>query len=83
MHDIADLERRGVAGVFIASSEFIDAGVAQMRSLGVDLPAIHVPHPIQDRTDDEIRELADGAFDAIVAAVTSDAGGSVVDEGAG
>jgi len=29
-----------------------------------------VPHPIQDRTDTEVRALADGAFDALVAAVT-------------
>ena len=28
-----------------------------------------VPHPIQDRTDDEIQALADDAFDALVGAV--------------
>jgi hypothetical protein len=30
-----------------------------------------VPHPIQDRTDDELRALADEAYDAVVAAVTA------------
>ena len=33
---------------------------------------VFVPHPIQDRTDDEMRALADAAFDEIVAAVSGD-----------
>ena len=33
--------------------------------------AVFVAHPIQDRTDDELRTLAEGAVDEIVAAVTS------------
>jgi hypothetical protein len=27
---------------------------------------VFVPHPVQDRTDDELRQLADQHFDAIV-----------------
>ena len=69
MHDIADLEGRGVAGVFVASTEFIDAASAQSHSLGVDVRRVFVDHPIQDRTDDEMRALAEDAFDAIVAAL--------------
>jgi hypothetical protein len=72
VHDIVDLESRGVVGVFVASSEFIDAAVAQSEALGADPARVFVPHPIQDRTDDEIRALADGAVDAIVAALTTD-----------
>lgn len=72
MHDIADLESRGVVGVYVASTEFVDAGAAQARALGVDPAAVFVPHPIQDRTDDELRALADAAFEAILAAVTGD-----------
>ena len=72
MHDISDLEIRGVPGVFVASSEFIDAAVAQSTSLGYPTMArVFVPHPIQDRTDDEMRAHADGAIDEIVAAITS------------
>ena len=71
MHDIADLERRGVPGVFIASTEFIDAAESQARSLGVpDLARTFVPHPIQDRTDEEMAALADAAIDDILQAVT-------------
>ena len=71
MHDIADLEGRGIAGVFIASTEFSAAADAQARALGVDVARVFVPHPIQDRTDDEVVALADGAFDAVVAALTA------------
>ena len=38
-------------------------------SLGVTPSAVFVPHPIQDRTDDEMRALADAAVDAVVAAL--------------
>jgi hypothetical protein len=31
---------------------------------------VFVPHPIQDRTDDEMRALADSAYESIVAAIT-------------
>lgn len=71
MHDIADLERRGVPGVFVASSEFEVASAAQAEALGFDAARVFVPHPIQDRTDDEMRSLADAAIDEIVAAITS------------
>lgn len=66
MHDIADLESRGVPGGFIASSEFIDAAIAQEAALGFKPARVFVPHPIQDRTDDEMVALADDAFDAIL-----------------
>jgi hypothetical protein len=71
VHDIADLERRGVVGAFVASTEFVEAADAQARSLGVEPASIFVPHPIQDRTDDEMRALADAAVDEIVRAVTA------------
>ena len=70
MHDIVNLEGLGVPGVFIASTEFIEAADAQSKSLGADPARVFVPHPIQDRTDDELRALADAAVDDIVAAIT-------------
>ncbi len=71
MHDISELEARGLPGVFVASSEFEHAAAVQGRALGFDAARVLVPHPIQDRTDDEMRALADGAFEAIVAALIS------------
>ena len=69
MHDIADLEGRGIPGGFIASSEFEQAADAQELALGFVPNRVYVPHPIQDRTDDEVRALADDAFEDIVAMV--------------
>jgi len=71
VHDITDLESRGLPAVFVASSEFREAADAQSLALGFDPARVFVAHPIQDRTDDEMTALADAAFDEIVAAVTS------------
>jgi hypothetical protein len=58
--------------MFVASREFVQAAVAQSTSLGLpDLKRVFVPHPIQDRTDDEMRTYADLVFDEIVSAVTA------------
>ena len=57
--------------MFIASSEFVDAAAAQAKALGFDAARVFVAHPIQDRTDDEMRALADAAVDEIVAALTA------------
>ena len=70
MHDTVNLEALGVPTVFVASSEFVDAAEAQARALGAEPARVFVAHPIQDRTDDELRSLADGAVDALVTAVS-------------
>jgi hypothetical protein len=69
VHDIVDLELRGVPSVMIASTEFVDAARVQAASLGMEVQRVFVPHPIQDRTDDEMRALADAAVDDVVAAL--------------
>ncbi len=57
--------------MFVASSEFVDAAAAQSASLGFPSVArVFTPHPIQDRTDEEMRAYADAAFAEIVAALT-------------
>jgi hypothetical protein len=66
VHDITDLEGLGVPGVFVASAEFVAAAAAQARALGFEPARVFVPHPIQDRTDDELRALADAAVDDLL-----------------
>ena len=66
MHDIVDLEIRGVPGVFVASSVFVDAANAQSGALGMQPERVFVDHPIQDRTDDEMRTLAEKALEEIL-----------------
>ena len=70
MHDIRELDSRGVPGGFIASEVFRPAAESQGAALGFPADSLFVPHPIQDRTDDEMRAYADAALAEIVAAVT-------------
>lgn len=57
--------------MFVASDEFVEAAAAQGKALGFEPAAFYVPHPIQDRTDDEIRALADAAFEEILSQILS------------
>jgi hypothetical protein len=72
MHDIADLESRQIPGVGVASSEFVVAAAAQSKALGFDPAMVFVPHPIQNRTDAEMRVLADEALGAILRLLCAD-----------
>ena len=55
----------------IASSEFTDAADTQAAALGMeDAKRCFVAHPIQDRTDDEMRQLADDILDEVISALT-------------
>ena len=64
-----DLEKRGVPGGFVASSEFIEAANAQAESLGFDPHRVFVGHPIQDRTNEEMQALAEEAFEDVLAMI--------------
>jgi hypothetical protein len=70
VHDITDLEARGTPAVMVASTEFVDAASAQAAALGSDPARVFVPHPIQDRTDEEVAMLADRALDEILRNLT-------------
>lgn len=69
MHDTVDLEDRGVPSVFVSTVEFVDGADAQAKALGTAPSAVYVEHPIQDRTDDEMRAIADAAVDEVVARI--------------
>lgn len=71
MHDIVDLEARGVPGAFVATLAFTDGAEVQARALGADPAAVWVEHPIQDRSDAEMLAIADDAFEAVVAALVA------------
>jgi hypothetical protein len=71
VHDITDLEGLGLPGVFVASTAFVAAAASQASALGFAPAAVFVAHPIQDRTDDEMRALADAAVDELVRKLTA------------
>lgn len=55
----------------MATTAFTQAAEVQAKALGYDPTIVWVPHPIQDRTNDELRAIADTAFDEIVARMTA------------
>jgi hypothetical protein len=64
---MADLESRGIPVVGVATTEFIEAAAVQAKSLGIDPAYVFIPHPVQDRTDSELRALAEHHATAILA----------------
>ena len=72
MHDTVDLEERGVPSVFVATVEFEDGAGVQARALGADPAAVYVPHPIQDRNDEELVAIADAALEAVCRGLVGD-----------
>jgi hypothetical protein len=60
------LDQLGVPGLMVATTEFKPAAAAQSKSLGFEPEIIWVEHPIQNRTADELRDIAYDAFTPIL-----------------
>jgi hypothetical protein len=58
-----NLDGRGIPGVSIVTTEFADAVEVQSKALGFDPAIVFVPHPIQNRTPEELARLADDAIE--------------------
>ena len=61
LHDLYSLDNRGLPGVNIVTTELVGGVTAQSDSLGFEPAVVYVPHPIQNRTKEEIEALADAA----------------------
>ena len=72
LRDVISFAEAGRHSVLAASSVFADAAEAQAEALGApDARRVLVPHPVQDRTDDELRAMAREAVDDLVRAITA------------
>ncbi|PYN45679.1 MAG: hypothetical protein DMD95_07790 [Candidatus Rokuibacteriota bacterium] len=72
MHDGVFFEDSGIPVATVISAEFTRAARAQAEALGAtDYQTVVVAHPIQPLTRDEVRALADKAFDEIVRRITA------------
>jgi hypothetical protein len=70
LRDVIEFESLGRPGVLIASSAFADAAARQVQLLGQpNLAYALAPHPIQDRSDDELRAMARDLADEALAAI--------------
>ena len=67
---MTSLEGQGVPGVYVASAEFVQAARAQGAALGFEPAGVFVPHPVQDRTDAELRAMAEAAVEEVWAGLT-------------
>ncbi len=56
--------------MFTATVQFSDAADTQSAALGLDVARVLTPHPIQDRTDEEMKSIADEAIDQLINALT-------------
>jgi alkanesulfonate monooxygenase SsuD/methylene tetrahydromethanopterin reductase-like flavin-dependent oxidoreductase (luciferase family) len=72
VHDGVFFEDNGIPVATVISSEFVRAARAQADALGAtDYPTVVVAHPIQPLTREEVRALADRAYDEIVRRITT------------
>ena len=55
----------------VATEAFKPAAAAQMRALGMEPAVAWVPHPIQNRTAQELEAIAHGVIDDVVALITA------------
>ena len=69
---MAEIEIRGLPTVYVATVEFIDASERQETALGTNLASVFVEHPIQDRTDEEMLEIADRCSDEVLGQLLAD-----------
>lgn len=72
LRDVLSFETAGTPAVLIASAAFAQAAEVQAARLGQPATRrVFIAHPVQDRTDDELRAAARGAVDEIVAALVA------------
>jgi hypothetical protein len=72
LRDVIEFEALGRPGVLIASDAFAQAAANQVELLGQPKLAYALaPHPIQDRTDDELRAIARDIADEALIAITA------------
>ena len=55
----------------VVTTVFKEGFEAQCRSLGFAGAAVYVAHPVQNRTTEELRRLADESFEAILGMIGS------------
>jgi hypothetical protein len=67
-----DLDGRDIPGAMIATTEFEEAADTQAKAIGFMPGIVYVPHPIQNRTEAELREIAEQAIAPILAMITAD-----------
>ena len=70
LQDVLEFETLDTPAVLVASAAFVEAAERQAGLLGQPaLTRVFVEHPIQDRTDEEMRAIARQTLPALLAAL--------------
>jgi hypothetical protein len=71
VHDMVELERKGIATATLCTTGFLNAGAKQASMLGIPaLPIVGIPFPFASLPPDQARMRGAEVFEAIVAALT-------------
>jgi hypothetical protein len=66
-----NFDSRGIPGISVVTTGFTDAVQVQSKALGFDPAVIFVPHPIQNRTADELKKIADDVIEPALKLLTA------------
>ncbi len=70
-HDLNDLDHLGMPGVSILTEEFRAAFAGQCEKIGFDGASVFTPHPMQNKTTEELHAFADEVVDELLAKITA------------
>jgi len=66
-----NFDSRGIPGISVVTTGFTDAVAVQSKALGFEPAILYVPHPIQNRTADELKQIADDAAEQALRMLTA------------
>ena len=66
-----NFDGRGIPGISIVTTGFTDAVETQSKALGFEPAILYVPHPIQNRTADELNRIADDVVEPALRMLTA------------
>jgi hypothetical protein len=66
-----NFDERGIPGVSVVTTGFTDAVAVQSKAIGFEPAVIFTPHPIQNRTADELKKIADDVVEPVLKMLTA------------
>ncbi len=65
-----NFDERGIPGVSVVTTGFTDAVQVQTKAIGFEAAVIYTPHPIQNRTAEELKKIADDVVEPVLKLLT-------------
>ena len=66
-----NFDSRGIPGISVVTTGFTDAVESQSKALGFEPAVLFVPHPIQNRTPEELNRIADDIVEPALRMLTA------------